>query len=50
MPVTDEDLEIDTDTYFTPDLDFPVRPAWNHNMSPAELEGREHRYFTVSCL
>lgn len=50
VPVTDEGLEIDTDAYFIPELDFPVRPPWNYNMSPAELEGREHRYFTVSYL
>lgn len=46
VPVSDEGFEIDTDTYFTPELDFPVRPPWNYNMTPAELENREYRYFT----
>lgn len=48
VPVQEKDLEIDSDIFFTPDLDFPTRPPWNHNMTPAELDAREHRYFTVS--
>lgn len=46
VPVSEEDLEIDSDKFFPPELDFPVRPPWNYDMSPAELDAREHRYFT----
>lgn len=46
VPVEEKDLEIDCETYFTPELDFPVRPPWNYDMTPAELDAREHRYFT----
>lgn len=50
VPVEEKDLEIDSDEFFTPELDFPVRPPWNYDMSPAELDAREHHYFTVSYL
>ncbi|KAK3927256.1 Guanine nucleotide-binding protein-like 1 [Frankliniella fusca] len=46
VPVEEKDLEIDVNTYFTPDLDFPTRPTWNYGMTPAQLDAREHRYFT----
>ena len=45
VPVEEKDLEIDNDLYFPPELDFPVRPPWDHNMSPAQLDAREQRYF-----
>ncbi|XP_046987293.1 guanine nucleotide-binding protein-like 1 [Schistocerca americana] len=45
LSLPETSLEIDGNTYFPPDLDFPKRPPWNFDMSREELEAREHRYF-----
>lgn len=52
VPVSEDQLEIDVDDYFLPELDFPKRPPWDYQMSKEELDIRENRYFTeyVSSL
>ncbi|XP_069669915.1 guanine nucleotide-binding protein-like 1 isoform X1 [Periplaneta americana] len=46
VPVSPSGFEIDIDSFFLKDLDFPKRPPWNFDMSRDQLEAREHRYFT----
>lgn len=43
---SEKELEIDGDTFFPPELTMPVRPPWNYEMTTAQLEAQEHRYFT----
>lgn len=47
-PVSEQEMEIDIDDYFLPELDFPKRPLWDYEMSKEELDMRENRYFRVS--
>ncbi|KAG7306645.1 hypothetical protein JYU34_008062 [Plutella xylostella] len=44
-PVSEEQLEVDPRAYFPKEVSFPKRPPWNHNMTPAQLDAQEHRYF-----
>jgi len=48
VPVAEEELEINIDDFFLPELDFPKRPSWSFEMSKEELDARENRYFSVS--
>ncbi|XP_039287489.1 guanine nucleotide-binding protein-like 1 isoform X2 [Nilaparvata lugens] len=44
-PVPESELEMCTEEFFPPEVDFPVRPPWDFNMSREELDARENRYF-----
>ncbi|XP_061381859.1 guanine nucleotide-binding protein-like 1 [Danaus plexippus] len=44
-PVSERDMEIDPSNYFPPELSFPQRPPWDFNMSPAQLDAQEQKYF-----
>nr|CAD7427509.1 unnamed protein product [Timema monikensis] len=46
VPVPESELEVAIEDYFLPELDFPKRPPWSIDMTRAQLESREHRYFT----
>ncbi|CAH1390032.1 unnamed protein product [Nezara viridula] len=46
QPVSEESLEIDIDSFFPKELNFPVRPPWDFSMSKEELDARENKYFT----
>ena len=48
--VCDDELEIDTDNYFLPELDFPKRPVWAYEMTKEELDMQENRYFRVNII
>lgn len=48
QPVSEESLEIDIDSYFPKELNFPIRPSWDFSMSKEELDARENKYFTVN--
>jgi hypothetical protein len=47
-PVLEEYLECGTEDFYTPELDFPVRPPWSYNQSRDDIERNENRYFQVS--
>lgn len=47
VPVSEEELEINMDNYFLPELDFPKRPFWDYEMSKEEIDMQENRYFRV---
>lgn len=49
-PVSEEEMEIDIDDYFLPELDFPKRPVWDHETTKQELDMQENRYFRVRCV
>uniref|UniRef100_A0A2A4JXE0 Guanine nucleotide-binding protein-like 1 n=1 Tax=Heliothis virescens TaxID=7102 RepID=A0A2A4JXE0_HELVI len=44
-PVSEKDLEVDPADYFPTELSFPKRPPWDFNMTPAQLDAQEQRYF-----
>ncbi|KAJ8704828.1 hypothetical protein PYW08_012148 [Mythimna loreyi] len=44
-PVPEKDLEVNPEDYFPTDLSFPKRPPWDFNMTPAQLDAQEQRYF-----
>ncbi|KAK9500051.1 hypothetical protein O3M35_001392 [Rhynocoris fuscipes] len=44
-PVSEDKLEIDFEDYFPSDLNFPVRPPWDFNMTKEQLDARENKYF-----
>ncbi|ODN05747.1 Guanine nucleotide-binding protein-like 1 [Orchesella cincta] len=44
-PVLEEYLECKIEDFFTPELDFPIRPPWNYDVTREDLERNEHRYF-----
>ncbi|CAL8101061.1 unnamed protein product [Orchesella dallaii] len=44
-PVLEEYLECKIEDFFTPELDFPIRPPWNYDVTRQDLEKNEHRYF-----
>ncbi|CAH0698190.1 unnamed protein product [Spodoptera exigua] len=44
-PVPEKDLEVNPVDYFPVDLSFPKRPPWDFNMTPAQLDAQEQRYF-----
>lgn len=46
-PVPEDQLEIDVDEFFLPELDFPQRPPWSYEMSKEQLEIRETNFFKV---
>lgn len=48
VPVAEDQLEIDVDEFFLPELDFPQRPTWSYEMGRAQLELQETNYFNVS--
>ncbi|CAG7824189.1 unnamed protein product [Allacma fusca] len=45
VPVQEEYLECKVEDFFPPELDFPVRPPWNYELSFEELENNEKKYF-----
>lgn len=46
-PVSEKDLEIDSNDYFPKDLSFPRRPPWSYDLTPEQLEAKETKYFNV---
>ncbi|XP_014261286.1 guanine nucleotide-binding protein-like 1 [Cimex lectularius] len=46
VPVKPEELEIEAEKYFPPDLKFPTRPPWDFSMSKEELNAIENRHFS----
>ncbi|KAK9885950.1 hypothetical protein WA026_013825 [Henosepilachna vigintioctopunctata] len=46
VPVTEEELEIESTDFFPEDLNFPKRPEWSYQLSKCELDAKENRYFT----
>lgn len=53
IPVSNKDLEINSDSFFDHNIDFPKRPEWSYEMRKEEFDARENRYFTVcynGCL
>lgn len=46
-PVEEQYLECKSEDFYTPLLDFPIRPSWNYELSLDELERNENRYFQV---
>lgn len=44
-PVPEKDMEVTPEDYFPTDLSFPKRPPWDFNMTPAQLDAQEQRYF-----
>lgn len=44
-PVPEKEMEINSLDYFPVDLSFPRRPPWDFNMTAAQLDAQEHRYF-----
>ncbi|XP_050556505.1 guanine nucleotide-binding protein-like 1 [Spodoptera frugiperda] len=44
-PVPEKDLEVNPVDYFPADVSFPKRPPWDFNMTPAQLDAQEQRYF-----
>ena len=49
-PVSPEYLECQIEDFYTPQLDFPTRPPWDHTFSKQELENREAKYFNVKPI
>jgi len=47
VPVLEEYLECRTEDFYTPELDFPVRPPWSYEQSREDVEKNENRYFQV---
>lgn len=46
VPGKEEDLEVNSDGYYLPELDFPKRPPWSFNDSLEKLNMKENEYFT----
>ncbi|XP_008190921.2 guanine nucleotide-binding protein-like 1 isoform X1 [Tribolium castaneum] len=44
-PVSEKELEIDSNDYFPKDLGFPRRPPWSYELTTEQLEARETKYF-----
>ncbi|KAF5288228.1 hypothetical protein FQA39_LY03996 [Lamprigera yunnana] len=42
----EEDLEVNSDSYYVPELDFPKRPPWSSGDSVERLNMKENEYFT----
>lgn len=45
----EEELELETEFFFPPGLDYPVRPEWKKNMSKQELDRNENKHFRLFC-
>lgn len=45
---SDEELEAGVQLFYDPPIMFPIRPAWDRSLTPAQLENQEQRYFQVS--
>lgn len=45
IPVPEKELEVNPVDYFPADVSFPKRPPWDFNMTPAQLDAQEQRYF-----
>ncbi|XP_053622721.1 guanine nucleotide-binding protein-like 1 [Plodia interpunctella] len=43
--VSEKDMEVDPAEFFPDELTFPKRPPWDFNMTPAQLDSQEQRYF-----
>lgn len=43
--VPERELEVDPSAFFPSDLSFPKRPPWDFEMSSAQLDAQEQRYF-----
>jgi len=46
--LTEEEMEVDSQEFYTPAIMFPIRPSWNRNLSRSQLEKQENDYFRVS--
>ncbi|XP_038220304.1 guanine nucleotide-binding protein-like 1 [Zerene cesonia] len=44
-PVSEKEMEIDPIDFFPSELTFPKRPPWDFNMTPAQLDAQEQKYF-----
>ncbi|XP_072947079.1 guanine nucleotide-binding protein-like 1 [Epargyreus clarus] len=44
-PVSERDMEVDPSDFFPEEISFPKRPPWNFDMTPAQLDAQEQRYF-----
>ncbi|CAH4033027.1 unnamed protein product [Pieris brassicae] len=44
-PVSPKQMEIDPTDFYPLELSFPKRPPWNFDMTPAQLDAQEQRYF-----
>ncbi|XP_050676379.1 guanine nucleotide-binding protein-like 1 [Leptidea sinapis] len=44
-PVSEKEMEIDPTDFFPAEISFPKRPEWNFNMTPAQLDAQEQKYF-----
>ncbi|CAK1592486.1 unnamed protein product [Parnassius mnemosyne] len=44
-PVPEEAMEVDPSDYFPADISFPKRPPWDFNMTVAQLDAQEQKYF-----
>lgn len=47
QPVEEVELEINPPDFFPAGVSFPIRPPWDFNMTPAQLDAQEQRYFKV---
>lgn len=45
----EEELELETEFFFPPGLDYPMRPEWKKNMSKQELDRNENKHFRLFC-
>ncbi|CAG4974533.1 unnamed protein product [Colias eurytheme] len=43
--VSEKEMEIDPIDFFPSELTFPKRPPWDFNMTPAQLDAQEQKYF-----
>lgn len=44
------EMEAGVELFYDPPIMFPIRPEWNRNLTPGQLEQQEHRYFLVYFL
>ncbi|XP_060808467.1 guanine nucleotide-binding protein-like 1 [Amyelois transitella] len=44
-PVPEKEMEVNPADFFPKELTFPKRPPWDFNMTPAQLDSQEQRYF-----
>lgn len=48
-PVSEVELEADTELFFPAGLGYPDRPAWNKHMTREQLDASENRHFRLFC-
>ncbi|XP_042879048.1 guanine nucleotide-binding protein-like 1 [Penaeus japonicus] len=47
--VAEDEMELETEFFFPPGLDYPTRPEWKKNMSKQELDRSENKHFRLFC-